>query len=352
MPLIEKFSTFLLLIGTLKQEKPGGLKLETGLKERCTMVTQEIIASFTPFDQPSAIYQQQYTQRKVLFYAQPPAVQQTLEIQARLIAKGIEERRSPLYFVLPERIACESKGDGQIQLLPLPAGWCEQKIGDLLGCLSILDLERRLTTLEAEANSAVATGAGLLRFLVALSLVRGVFPGDPREWVVFDENNNLLVNSIDEAREKISSMHHYQDMLMNAQVLAPYIVVDTDFLRKRYGFQRQLTNQGRALAHHELGEIIRAIRKRVEAHTLDRGFSLNLPYFDDQDLEMKIHQFEIIPAGRVGFDSFFVVWAARYQQTEVSNLKKISPSTGKHLIDLLKTLERAFAKPAQRARGL
>jgi hypothetical protein len=320
------------------------------------MVTQDFIASFTAVALDPSVNQklhfEQYAQQQVRFHAQPLAVQQTLEIQAKLIARGIQERLSPIYFVLPEQIACEVDGTGQVQLQPVPPGLREQKIGALLGLLSLSDIDQRLKTLEVEADPAVSTGAGLMRFSIALSLVRSVLPAGRREGVIFDENNNLLVNSIGEAKEKISAMRHSLDTLEHAQALAPYITADNDFQCKRHGLVGQMGSQGRALAHHELGEIIRLIRRRVEAHALNRGFTLSLPYFDDQNLEMKIHSFEVIPAGRVGFDPFFVVWAARYQQSEISNQKKMNPSTRDHLLDLLKTLERAFDKPDRRLAGL
>lgn len=316
------------------------------------MVTQEFIASFGAIEQDTAAnLRWQFNQQQFRFNAQPLAVQRTLEIQARLIARGIEERLSPIYFVLPDQIACEGNGSAQIQLQPVPAELREQKIGDLLSQLCISDIDRRLKTLESDENPAVSNGAGLMRFSIALSLVQGVLPASRDEWDVFDENNNLLVNSIDEAREKISAMSHAMDMLTNAIRLAPYLIVDQGFQWKRYGVQGQMASQGRALAQYEIGEIIRTIRKRAESHALNRGFNLSLPYFDDQDFEMKTHNFEVIPPGRVGFDPLFIVWAARYQQSQISNQKKMSPSTCNHLLELLETLEKAFDQSARSNRS-
>lgn len=316
------------------------------------MVTQDLIASFPYIAQdPPVNLQQQYARQQVCYSSQPTAVQRTIEIQARLIARGIEERLSPIYFVLPEQIACEVDGNAQMQLQPVPAGLREQKIGDLLGQLNISDIDRHLKNLETDENHAVSTGAALVRFLIAISLVQSVLPASQRDWDVFDENCNLLVNSIAEAREKISDMRHALDMLANAVKLAPYLIVDKDFQWKRSGLQGQMLGQGRALAQHEIGEIIRAIRRRADGNALNRGFNLSLPYFDDQDLEIKTHTFEVIPAGRVGFDPLFIVWAARYQQSEMTKQKKMSPSTCNHLVDLLKTLEKAFDKAGRSTQG-
>ena len=65
---------------------------------------------------------------------------------------------------------------------------------------------------------------------------------------------------------------------------------------------RRVKSKGRALARHETQEIIRDIKRRAAAQDLNRGLSLSLPYFDDQALGMKLHNFQVIPAGRIMFD--------------------------------------------------
>jgi len=67
-----------------------------------------------------------------------------------------------------------------------------------------------------------------------------------------------------------------------------------------------------------------------------------LPYFDDQILEMRTHDFEVIPAGRIMFVPAFVVRSARLEQVKVAQDTRLSPSTRKHLVAELKTLENAF----------
>ena len=61
------------------------------------------------------------------------------------------------------------------------------------------------------------------------------------------------------------------------------MVADEDYQRKRYGMLGQLVNQGRALARYETDDIIRTIKERAAQHDLNRGLSLSLPYFDDQN---------------------------------------------------------------------
>jgi hypothetical protein len=59
---------------------------------------------------------------------------------------------------------------------------------------------------------------------------------------------------------------------------------------------------------------------------------------------MKLHDFEIIPAGRIMFVPAFVVRAARERQVKVAQDTRLSPSTRHHLLTELETLERAFER--------
>jgi hypothetical protein len=103
-----------------------------------------------------------------------------------------------------------------------------------------------------------------------------------------------------------------------------------------------LVNQGRALARYETLEIINTIKERAAQHDLNRGLSLSVPYFDDQELASALESFEVIPQGRIMFVPAFVVKAARLQQAKVADDTRLSPSTRKHLIQGLKMLEAAF----------
>jgi hypothetical protein len=101
-------------------------------------------------------------------------------------------------------------------------------------------------------------------------------------------------------------------------------------------------NQGRALARYQTRDVIRVIQERAEAKDLNRGLSLSLPYFDDQALKIKLHNFEVIPAGRIMFIPAFVVRAAEEEQAKVVQDTRLSGSTRKHLLIELKELEAAF----------
>jgi hypothetical protein len=168
------------------------------------------------------------------------------------------------------------------------------------------------------------------------------------QWVAFDDKGHLLVNSVNEAEAHIASMQRYLFILHAGVGLAPYMVADEDYQHKRYGMLGQIVNQGRALAHYQTQEIIQIIQRRASSNDLNRGLSLSLPYFDDQDLEMKTHDFEIIPAGRIMFVPAFVVRAAREEHAKVAQDTRFSPSTRKYLLSELGMLEIAFQKFSSR----
>ena len=161
------------------------------------------------------------------------------------------------------------------------------------------------------------------------------------QWVAFDEGR-LLVDSVTVAEAHVAAMQRYLSTLHLAVSLAPYIFADEEYQRKRNGMLGQLVNQGQALACYWTGEIIGKIRRKAASGQLDRGFSLSLPYFDDQMLEMRMLDFEVIPAGWVMFIPAFVVLAVRREQARVAQDTRLGHSTRMHLLSELKTLERAF----------
>ncbi len=162
------------------------------------------------------------------------------------------------------------------------------------------------------------------------------------QWVAFGQQGNLLVHSVSEAENHVASMQRFLAILHAAVSLAPYFVVDSEYQKKRYGMLGQLVNQGRALACYQTEEMIQVIKRRAAAHDLNRGLSLSLPFFDDQTLEIRTHDFTVIPAGRIMFVPAFVVRATREEQAKVAQDTRLSPSTRKYLLLQLKMLESAF----------
>lgn len=354
---------------------------------------------------------QEYETWQALFEAQPLIVQRFLEAQARQLAEALVERASQARFTLPDQIVPVVGG----QPIPIPSDQREQLVGGYIDRLTGGDIRisvrQRLAELEQSGHPGPAAAAGVLRHATVMHMVYEMLPtgrsvtyAEPPEggipcipvaeshepesaitaptdviveqgeaeagrglltvpfvpaarkfylpqWVAFDKDNRLLVGSVAEAEAHVRSMQRFLGILHAAVSLAPYMVADDEYQRKRYGMLGQLINQGRALARHLTGEIIRTIKRRAAANDLNRGLSLSLPYFDDQSLELKTRDFEVIPAGRIMFIPAFVVRASRMEQAKAMQDTRLDPSTRAHLLHELSILEKAFERPSQDRRA-
>jgi hypothetical protein len=302
-------------------------------------------------------------------------------------------------FHLPDKVQCVFFKPDEVRFIQVSQR--EQKVGGRSPALRRTTLEsllaERLALLESDQDQGVATGAALIRYTTATTMVRSLLPsgrsvhyrsspgeeipsqpvveegndvrhpGDRIEaaldqsaddltapyipdarrfylpqWVAFDDQGKLLVNTISEARAFIASMQEFLAILHAAAALAPYILADAEYQKKRYGIMGQLVNQGRLLARFEAGELIQCIQRRVMNQTLNRGLNLSLPYFDDQDMELKNLDFMVIPAGRIMFIPAFLVLAVAAEAVKVAHSDWMSSSTRQHLLAELKSLEKAF----------
>lgn len=351
---------------------------------------------------------QEYLSYQDLLQAQPPLVQRFLEIQAASLADAIVQGLSQVRFTLPDRVVISPhEAEAKPAVVPkdsreqMTGGLMDRLTRtDLRTALRL-----RLGELEQSSNHPVAVSAGLLRHTVARHMVYNMLPSgrtvqyataedeeipsvplkhkaepesaimattdaigveeDKRDasrgellvpyveaarrfflpqWVAFDDEGRLLVGGVNEAEAAVASMQHYLAVLHAAVGLAPYMVADDEYQRKRYGILGQLVNQGRALARYEVNEIIQTIQKRAAAHDLNRGLSLSLPYFHDQQLTLENYDFEVIPTGRIMFVPAFVVRAAREQEAKIAQDTRLNQSTRKHLLEELSTLEKAFIR--------
>ncbi len=347
---------------------------------------------------------EEFERQQALFNAQSLIVQRFLEAQARQIAESYAERAHSVRFTLPDRVVCSPNEKEQAQ--SVAAAVREQHVGDLRDRIAGRDvhttLRQRLTELEQSNDQAIAVSVGLIRFTAASHMVHNMLPSgrsvsyvpaegedvptipakdgmEPEsaitadtdaiaeegkaengrgnllvpyvpaarrfylpQWVAFDDQDKLLVNSINEANAHIASMQRFLNVLFAARSLAPYILADVEYQNKHYGMMGQLINQGRALARYMTADIIRTVKARAAAQSLNRGLSLRLPYFDDQDLRVENLNFVVIPAGRIMFVPAFVVRAARDEQVKVMQDTRFNSSTRRHLVGELKMLEDAF----------
>ncbi len=363
---------------------------------------------------PASHLRRELEERESLFSAQPRMVQHFLQAQATQLAQSALERPPQVRFTLPDQVVTQPSTGTEAKPQPVPPEAREQLIGGLMDRLTRVDtrlaIRQRFSELEQSPLLSVAVSGSLVRHATARHLIHAMLPsgrsvryvthdgegipsiptGDALEvvsaitqatdaiaeegqadagrgelqvpyvpaalrfylpqWVAFDDQDHLLVGSVAEAEAHVASMQRYLGILHAAVGLAPYMVADEDYQTKRYGMLGQLVNQGRALSRFETREIIQTIKSRAERDDLNRGLSLSLPFFDDQTLEMKTHDFEVIPTGRIMFVPAFVVRAAREESAKVAQDTRLDPSTRRHLIEELDLLLQAFAEPAPRRR--
>jgi hypothetical protein len=350
---------------------------------------------------------QEYQVYQRLLQAQHEAEQQYLRNQTEVLSNAIMNGIVPIRFALPEHVVCLPMMDcpGMDEILPVQAR--HQRVGSLLDRLTHPDLAvtigRRLEELEKSTNQAVSVGAGLMRHALALQMVYHMSPAGKAvayvsiddddipnqpvtknhstvselrpvignqsvnkgllkhsvapnsnedytsgfylpQYVAFDEQNQLLVSDVQEAIADIQLMQRYLLILNSAISLAPYMVVDDEFQARHYGILGQLVNQGRAFARYQVEMLCRAIKQRAISHSLDRGLSLSIPYFNDRTLLIESYKFDIIPAGWVMFVPAFVVLAVRAQGAKIVQDTRLSQSTRRHILLELGTLEQAFLR--------
>jgi hypothetical protein len=349
---------------------------------------------------------QEYEAAQILLHAQPPLTQRFVEAQARALAEAMVQKQPQIRFTLPDRVIAPGSDAQPVLVPVDQREQSAGGAGlfDRLSKTELYKAVRqRLTELEQSNNRELRLSGQLVRHTTALHLVHNMLPTgrsvtyvladddeviptspvpdqteaasaitaktdaiaeegapDPGggellvpyvayarrfylpQWVVLDDQNHLLVNSIKEAEAQLASMQRFMEVLRIALSLAPYIVADDDYQHKRYGMLGQLINQGRALARYETIDIITTIKNRAARHQLNRGLSLSLPYFNDQSLALELNNFEVIPAGRIMFVPAFVVRAAREEQAKISEDTRLSASTRKYLLAELKMLEEAF----------
>jgi hypothetical protein len=335
----------------------------------------------------------EYEAYRALFASQPADVQQFLMGQARMMANMLLERRVPVHFKLSKEVILRP---GQSAVTAVPEKLRDQLIGGMMDRIGRFDiqtaLQQRISELEQSSNQAIAVSAMLIRHATVIYMVYQMLPsghlvryfsdeGDeipslPEEnseeaakdklagihesseiltpfvpdarrfylpqWVAFGGQDELLVNSFAEAEANLASMQRFMAVLQAAAVLAPYMVVDDVYQQKRYGMLGQFVNQGRALGRYKTSEIIKTIYRKAKAGELNRGLSLNLPYFDDQELAVKTYSFVVIPAGFILFIPAFVVRAVLEERVKIVQDTHLNPSTRKHLLRELRALGYAF----------
>lgn len=338
-----------------------------------------------------------------LYRAQTKTVQRFLDAQGREIADGLLGGSSQIRFVFPDQVVVDP---GTATSGTIASAQRNESIGGFVDRVTRADIRvttrQRLVELEQSSDRALSAAARLVRFATVHHMVHVLLPAGKKvsyrvgegemipsipeidslepasaitartdaiaeegddttgrgellvpyvpaarafflpQWVAFDDQDQLLVGSQQEAEAHVASMQKYLGVLHAAVSLASYMVADPEYQRKRYGILGQLLNQGRALARYQTRGIIETIQRRAAASNLNRGLSLSLPYFDDQALEMRSRDFEVIPAGRIMFVPAFVVRASDEEAAKVAQDTRLDPATRKHLLQELEMLRQAF----------
>lgn len=355
---------------------------------------------------PVSYLRNEYQRHQALFNAQPAIIQHFLQVQAQHLADAVINDALQVRFSLPDRIVDKTPQISEMAAMLVPEEIREQTVGGWLKRFQNIDLHeelrQRLNLLEQSSDQAISSSASLLRFATSVYMVHNMLPagrsvtyrleGEEQipsipvitdgetdsaitsttdaiveqdsveagrgelqvpfvpaarrfylpQWVAFDENGTLLANSVADAEAQLTSMQRYIKILHAASSLATYMLADEEYQRKRYGMLGQVINQGRTLAKYKTNQIIRDIQDRVEKGMLNRGLSISLPYFDDQELRLQDIELEVIPAGRIMFKAVFVQRATQLEYAKVSQDTRLSASTRQHLLSELDLLAQAF----------
>jgi hypothetical protein len=337
-----------------------------------------------PVDDAVRQLHEEWQAQQTLFQSQPASVQRFLQAQAAQLAETLVHRQGQAQVILPENVRVIAQPQSRNEMVSVPAEFRKHVVAGLLGRLPAKDIRtavrQRLAQLEQSPYQAVAVSARLVRYATVNHIVHDLLPAgqpvtylvaegdtiptvpvaDPSlpvaqrffmpQWVALGDGH-LLVDSVDKAEACMAAMLQYLNTLHLAVSLAPYIYADEEYQRKHYGLLGQLVNQGRALARYQTGVVIRKIQRYAEAGELNLGFSLSLPYFDEQTFEMKMYDFEVIPPGRIMFLPSLVWLAARREQERVQQDARLNESTRIHLRAELEELARAFdTRPAATGR--
>jgi len=358
-------------------------------------------------DNTTSRLRQEYQAYQRLFQAQTESDRQFLSNQAASLADALIAGVTPISFRMPDHVVCLPMMDCIGVDASIPYRARQQRVGNLLDRLShpnpVVGLGKRLDELEKSADEAISVAAGLIRHALVIHMVQHMLPEgrsvtyiSPEDddipnqptlkirdsvsdraslnayhgrendsidgvesinpdksyasgfflpkYVAINEQNQLLVGDLQGAITDVETLQQYSVILDAVVNIAPYMVVNEEFQVKRYGILGQLVNQGRALANYQVEILCQTIKKRAASHSLDRGLSLSLPYFNDQTLKVEKYTFDIIPSGLVMFVPAFVVLAVREEAKRILQNTRLSQPTRKALLKELCIIERAFLR--------
>jgi hypothetical protein len=289
-------------------------------------------------DRPMEAIRWEYETWKVLFQSQPSGTRGELDSEAGRITDSLLHNSSQVRFSLPRRVICQDLPSEAAETVLIPEEQRAQIVKNRNSLPFSKRLDQHLSKLEKSSLRGISTAAALIRYATAERIVRELsladacaFPG----WI----------GSIEGVQAALDSLRSYKNLLQAANTIAPYLAGDEIYLQQCEALHRQIADRGRSLAGCITEEIIATIKQREESAELNRGLSLSLPYFDDQVLDLKTYDFEVIPRGRILFEPAYVMWVARHEQREVEQNPGLSASARQQLLVELRALEKAFEVP-------
>ncbi|MCX8061368.1 MAG: hypothetical protein N3D16_02170 [Anaerolineales bacterium] len=306
-------------------------------------------------------------QKGMLWRNQTKTVQQQFVAQAERILQAIQENRPTLEFSLPEKVILIDPFTHAYREESVPTRYRHQTISRRLFHRSQSTLSsvlQRLSDLQSSSYLSLSLSANILRYWIARLWLNQLPKGEqlpqipsaqstpsatdePQryfpEWLLFNAKGEPLFSNREEAEQRIHAIESTLEILLSAMAIDSEIVEEEAFRSRYTALIKQWTEQGRLYSEYLTKEIISTIHQRESQHTLNRGLTIHLPYFDDQLLEIEYLDLEVVPPGRIPFEEVFLYNAVQNAKQQVFNDKKLSPTTRQHLLSELELLESSCA---------
>ncbi len=309
-------------------------------------------------------------QKWTLWHNQTREVQQHFIDQAAQLLAAIQENRATVEFSLPEKVILCDPLTNCYREERIPSRYHHQSLSRNLfqrNRSTLTNVLQRLSDLQNSSHLYLSLSANILRYWIARLWFNQLPQGeslpvnkrdssDPAEqkgncrqerlfpqWILFDEAGQPLFSQPEEAKSRICSMEETLQSLLSTMAIDPSIVEEEAFLACYTSLITQWIEQGRAYCVYLTKTIASVIRRRESESTLNRGLSIRLPYFDDQLLEIKYLEIEVVPGGRITFEEFFLTQAVQQTKKRITADIKLSPTTRQHILAELTCLESYFS---------
>lgn len=305
-------------------------------------------------------------QKWMLWRNQTKDIQQHFVDQAERILRAIQENVSSFEFLLPEKVVLVDPFTHTYREETIPTRYRRQIIGRRLlrrSSSTLSNVLQRLSDLQSSSRLSLSLSANILRYWIARLWLNQIPEGKPLpgsegelsshsevkiqhcfpQWQLINSKGEPLFSAREEAEHRIQAIEATLQSLLSAMALDPDIVEEEAFRSRYTALLAQWVEQGRAYSEYLTKVIVSTIRQRENQHTLNRGLTISLPYFDDQRLEIRYLDLEIVPAGRIAFEEVFLLQAVQKAKQFVFNDSKLSPTTRQHILAELAFLENSFS---------